>query len=155
MGRLAAHPPGMSKHQPPRVPAGTPAGGRFAPTARAEPDVTVPGCDRDTAATRVEELLVLEHAVGLDSEQIGHHIGDIDEAAALSARAALDLGDGAEPEARFVAAARAAILEEVGEPDATTRRWTGQNVYWTDELSSVCEAVVDAVNDEQATGRAA
>lgn len=127
-----------------RQPAGTPTGGQFAAAARTEPGVALAGDAREQTVDRVVLELIDAHAVGEDSQEIGYHLTDVDEVASIAAWTALGLPDEVEPDERYVAVAREAITDTLT-PDEQGKFWTGQDMYWTDDLYGLAGSMTDAV----------
>ena len=133
-----------------RQPAGIPTGGRFASTPHPEPATALACAEQPGLAERMRLELVDGHVVCADSQQIGYTINDVGELAQLCAAVALGTPASSDPEDRFVTAAEVAILKRVGSPSAAAQFWAGRDVYWTDDLTGVCAAVVAAVHAESA-----
>lgn len=138
----------MSTPTSDRQPAGTPVGGQFAATARTETGTELTDVQRENIADRIVGELHYAHAVSADSQQIGYHLNDIDEIAAIAAWTALELGERETAEDRHIAAARTALTDRLV-PDEMAKSWTGQDMYWTDELEDVAATMTDAVLAER------
>lgn len=128
--------------------AGTPNGGQFARGARDEPVVEL----TDTQVAEVTGRMVAElryaAAIVADSEQVGFHISDVDDVADTAAWSALGLYSHQDAPTHVVEAARAAIVEHLGDPDPEILARAGVTSYWTDDVEGMCTKVVDAVREQ-------
>lgn len=135
-----------------RHPAGAPNGGQFAPGARDEPVVELTGGLTDAQVAEITGRMVADlryaGAIVADSGQIGFHVLDVDEVAETAAWSAMGLYSHQDAPPDVVDAARAVIVEHLGDPNPDALANTGVTSFWTDDVHGLCAKVVDAVRTQ-------